>query len=185
MKGILFTQFLEFVERRFGLEVADSILTGTTLPLGGIYTSVGTYDHRELVTLLISLHQATGVAVPELVREYGRALFRVLARGYPQLLSGAGDLFTLLERVEGTIHVEVRKLYPDTELPTLHATRSADGEMTVVYRSERGFADLAQGLIEGAARHFDAAIELRRDELGDRPGTHARFVVRQKVAVTA
>ena len=69
MKGILFTQFLEFVERRFGLEVADSILTGTTLPLGGIYTSVGTYDHRELVTLLISLHQATGVAIVFLIEE--------------------------------------------------------------------------------------------------------------------
>ncbi len=86
MKGIVFTQFLDFVEARFGPEMADSILTGASLPSGGIYTAVGTYDHHELVTLLVGLNQATGVAIPELVREYGRALFGVLARGYPQLL---------------------------------------------------------------------------------------------------
>ncbi len=57
--------------------------------------------------------------------------------------------------------------------------------MTVDYRSDRGFADLAHGLIEGAARHFGVDVVLDRQELGASPGTHARFLVRLRVAVPA
>jgi len=53
-----------------------------------------------------------------------------------------------------TIHVEVRKLYPDAELPTFTCDTSTPGRLTMLYRSSRPFADLAEGLIAGCIAHF-------------------------------
>ncbi|MGF1754528.1 heme NO-binding domain-containing protein, partial [Vibrio makurazakiensis] len=49
MKGIIFTEFLELVEQKFGLDMLNEVLklSGD----GGVYTSVGSYDHRKLVIL--------------------------------------------------------------------------------------------------------------------------------------
>ncbi len=57
MKGIVFTEFLEMVEDKFGLETVDSIIENSNLPSEGIYTSVGTYDFNEMVSLITSLHK--------------------------------------------------------------------------------------------------------------------------------
>ena len=42
MKGIIFTEFLDLVEEKFGLEMVDKIIEQSNLDSGGIYTSVGT-----------------------------------------------------------------------------------------------------------------------------------------------
>jgi hypothetical protein len=48
MKGVVFTEFLEMVEDRFSPDMADRIIEGAGLASGGVYTTVGTYDHREM-----------------------------------------------------------------------------------------------------------------------------------------
>ena len=57
MKGIVFTEFLEMVEETFGLETVDTIIENSNLPSEGIYTSVGTYDFNEMVSLITALHK--------------------------------------------------------------------------------------------------------------------------------
>jgi len=37
--------------------------------------------------------------------------------------------------------------------------------MSMIYKSERGFADFAQGLIEGCINHFDEKIKIEREDL--------------------
>ena len=51
MKGIVFVQFVEMVEEKFGLATADRIIEQSKLSTNGAYTSVGTYDHTELLQL--------------------------------------------------------------------------------------------------------------------------------------
>ena len=46
MKGIVFTEFFELVEDKFGLEVVQQIIDECKLESEGIYTSVGTYSHK-------------------------------------------------------------------------------------------------------------------------------------------
>ncbi|EOG7766780.1 heme NO-binding domain-containing protein, partial [Vibrio parahaemolyticus] len=53
MKGIIFTEFMELVESKFGLEVLDQVLELSDDE--GVYTSVGSYDHRDLVKLIVNL----------------------------------------------------------------------------------------------------------------------------------
>lgn len=71
MKGMVFTQFLDMVEAEFSPEAADKIIVQAGLPSGGSYTSVGTYDHSEIVALVAQLSQETGLHVPAPVEAFG------------------------------------------------------------------------------------------------------------------
>ena len=180
MKGIVFTELLEMVEETFSPEVANRIIEASDLPSGGAYTAVGTYDHREMVRLVTTLGKETGIAVPDLLQAFGRHLFGRFVAGYPRLFTGVDSAFSFLASIEGYIHVEVRKLYPDAELPTFECDGSVPGRLTILYRSARPFADLAQGLIVGCTEHFCENVSIEREELSDEHGTCVRFVLTRR-----
>ena len=77
----------------------------------------------------------------------------------------------------GKTHGEVRKLYPDAELPTFTCDTSTPGRLTMLYRSSRPFADLAEGLIAGCVAHFGEPMLMHRDNIANSHGTHVRFVL--------
>jgi hypothetical protein len=175
MKGIVFTEFLEMVEDRFSPAIADRIITAADLPSGGAYTAVGTYDHTELVRLVTRLSTETGITASDLVRAFGTHLFSRFATGYSQLFDGIGSVFAFLEGLEGYIHVEVRKLYPDAELPQFVCVIANPHTLTLTYQSVRPFADFAEGLLLGCIAHFDEPIDVHREDLPGVPGTAACF----------
>lgn len=178
MKGVVFTEFMEMVEARMGLDMLDRIITDAQLPNDGAYTSVGTYDHAELVRLVMALSAATGMSTPELVHVFGQHLFQRFSVTYPMLFGDVTTAFEFLSRIDGVIHVEVRKLYPDAELPKLHCEYLGDNEMTILYSSPRGFGDLAAGLIDGCIRHFNEPIRVERTDLEKEAGCHrVRFLL--------
>ena len=59
MKGIVFTQFLEFVEAEFGVVVTDRVVSSCDLASGGSYTAVGTYPHTEILDMTAALAGAS------------------------------------------------------------------------------------------------------------------------------
>ena len=180
MKGVVFAEFLEMVEDRFSPEIADRIIEASDLPSGGAYTSIGTYDHAEMVQLVTQLSVVTGTTVPFLVHTFGKYMFGQFFVLYPQLFEGIKSAYSLLEKVDSTIHVEVRKLYPDAELPRFKCNSSEPGRLTMIYQSPRGFADFAAGLIEGCIEHFGETIDVQREDLSGGQGTHVRFSLTQQ-----
>jgi hypothetical protein len=165
MKGVVFTEFMELVESRMGLDMLDRIITEADLPNNGAYTSVGTYDHAELVRLVQALSNATGTPVPALIHLFGEHLFQRFSVGYKHVFVGASNAFDFLACIDEVIHVEVRKLYPDAELPKLTCERLSPQELTMLYSSPRGFADLAEGLIHGCIKYFGETIDVIRNNL--------------------
>ena len=115
---------------------------------------MGTYDHREMVTLVGKLSEQLQTPVPDLLRLYGRYMFASFKRNYSPFIDRSPNAFDLLNSIQHYIHVEVRKLYPDAELPHFTVTQPADGHMVMHYESDRKLADFAQGLIEGCLAHF-------------------------------
>ncbi len=177
MKGIVFTEFLDLVETGFGMQVADKVLTkGCPFHLG--FTSVGTYDHRDLLSMVQQLSQETGAAAPDLVQAFGKHLFYKFLNSYPAAFAGINNTADLLRNVEGAIHVEVLKLNPDAELPRFSFPESEDGVFSIEYHSNRPFADLALGLIEACVEHFQESKIVERIDLDGPPGTHALFRLR-------
>lgn len=165
MKGIVFTEFIEFVESRFDQPTADGIMDDGPLASGGAYTAVGTYDPGEMVELLTRLSRRTQMPCCDLLRAYGEHLFTVFAEQYSQFFADTHCALDFLMTVENYIHIEVRKLYPDAELPHLTHQRRSDGELDLIYESNRGLADLAEGLIRGCIRHYGNGVALCRQDL--------------------
>ena len=75
MKGIVFTEFLELVENKFGLEMVDTIILNSNLKSNGVYTSVGTYSFSEMLQLLTHLSEKTGISIDDLLLIYGEHFF--------------------------------------------------------------------------------------------------------------
>lgn len=161
MKGMIFTNFIEMIDEVFSPEITEQLIDKVQPASGAAYTTVGSYDHTEILNLVVGLSELTGEDVPNLVRAFGHYLFAALGKAHPEYIADVASTFELLQRVHEHIHVEVRKLYPDAELPTIGC--EVDGnQLTVNYQSERPFAGVAEGLIMGCIEHFGEDIALER-----------------------
>ncbi|MGJ8726065.1 MAG: heme NO-binding domain-containing protein [Roseibacillus sp.] len=167
MKGVVFTSFLEMVEEAHGFDMVDTLIEKSDLPSGGIYTAVGTYDHTEIVNLVVTLSQETEIEVPVLLQAFGKHLFGILIGAYPQFGEGLTTSLDMFESIEHHIHVEVRKLYPDAELPRFECDRVGPKELKMTYESSRHFEDLCEGLIRGATDHYKESATITRETLPD------------------
>lgn len=177
MKGVVFTEFLTFIESQFDLPMVDHLITSTNPKSEGAYTSVGTYDSTELVAMVAELSQKTGAPIPGLIKAFGGHLFSHFASAHADTMGDVNTSEELLSSVENRIHVEVRKLFPDAELPTIGFAQVNEKTSEVLYQSSRPFADLCEGLIDAAIKHFNDPIALTREDLGAGDGTHAKFVL--------
>lgn len=181
MKGIVFTEFLEMVEDKFSPEVADQIIEASNLSTGGAYTSVGTYHHTELIEMVGHLSSESGIEVVPLVKVFGEHLFGRFVELYPDFFVGVESCFDFLNLIEGHVHVEVRKLYPDAELPTFGTAQPDPTVLEMIYESKRPLAPVAEGLIRGCIAHYKEDITLRSEDLSGGANTRVKFIL-EKVA---
>jgi hypothetical protein len=175
---MVFTEFLDYVSSQFSEDMVDDIIAAAAVPNGGAYTSVGTYNYGEMVALCVALSERTQVPVPILVRDFGDRLADTFARDFPDFYRRAGNLFDFLTSIEKHIHVEVRKLYPDAELPLFVVESRTDSRLVIRYESPRRMGHLSEGLILGSARQYDVQIVVKSTELPHVPGGMAvRFEI--------
>ena len=177
MKGIVFTEFLDFVADRFGDDMVDDIIEAGDLPSRGAYTAVGTYSHGEMVTLCTTLAERTAQPPADLIRAFGERLSGSFARDYPAFFRRAGTFFDFLESIEAHIHVEVRKLYPDADLPTFKVEERTPTRMVMLYSSPRRMAPLADGMIIGSAQQFGVVAHVDAATVEGSDGEATRFVI--------
>ncbi len=158
MKGILFSEFISLVEDKFGLETCQSMLDDSEDP--GIYTSVGTYDHRDLIKLISTLSKLTGVSSSDLQQVYGESVFNQLFNSMPELEGKYDNTFSFIKSVEESIHIEVKKLYPQAKPPRFSFISESASELVMDYHSARCLSHVCFGLIKGCANHFNQAVTI-------------------------
>jgi hypothetical protein len=180
MKGIVFTELVGFVERHASIPVAESIISGAALDNDGAFTSVGNYPHSEAIKLVLSASEELDIPPADLMRQFGNELFPRLLDAHPQFIGEEpDDAFTFLSKVQTHIHVEVAKLYTDSNPPAVRTTLQ-DGEMIVSYSSHRPFAMIAMGLIEGCCAYFDDTLVVELHEDLDPASKRATFSITRK-----
>jgi hypothetical protein len=180
MKGVVFTEFMDMVEQRFSADMLDDIIDDAQPASGGAYTAVGTYPHGEMVALVSALAARSGAPVPDLLRAFGEYLFGRFFQGYPSFFKGQHDAFSFLAGIDDVIHAEVRKLYPDAELPRFEVEHHDERCLRIVYSSGRHFEDLAEGLIVGCIAHFGQPATLRRETVGEGEQRRERFLLERR-----
>lgn len=177
MKGVVFTEFMEMVENVFSTDVLELIIEKSNLPNNGAYTSVGTYDHQEIVRMTINLSEHLKVPVNDLLETFGIHLFGRFSQMYPMFFKDQTHAFEFLQKVDSYIHVEVKKLYPDAELPRFFHQQVNTHTLILYYMSSRHFENLALGLIKGCLEYFKnpAKITLENSEYEGNPAI--KFVI--------
>lgn len=176
MKGIVFTEFLDLVEEKFGLEMVDKIISESDLPSDGIYTSVGTYDFAEMLALVTNLSKATDLSVDDLLLVYGEHFFSVIETSYKGLLDSFSSPIEMLASIENHIHVEVRKIYPDAELPTFTIEDQTDNHLVMTYKSSRAMYYFGLGLMNSTFAHFKKDAKIVVEKIKE-DGTEVRFLI--------
>lgn len=176
MKGIVFTEFLDLVEAKFGLETVDEIIEKSDLKSKGVYTSIGTYDFSEMLSLITNLSEKTNISIHDLLYTYGLHFFKVLKESYPKIISNYNSPIELLSSIDSHIHVQVRKIYPDAELPKFDVTEKKENSITLIYSSSRSMYAFALGLIEKTFHHFSKNAKVTYD-LINKDGSKVKFVI--------
>lgn len=178
MKGIVFTEFLDLVEEKFGLVTLDEIIEKSDLPSGGSYTAVGTYEFQEMLQLVTNLSEISGVSVDDLLLTYGEHFFNVLRKSYPHFIEQYDHPIDLLASIESHIHVEVRKIYPDAELPKFETLEQTPTSLIMIYRSSRALYKFGLGLMYSTFGHFGEKVEIETEKM-EEDGTVVKFRINQ------
>ncbi|WP_341220774.1 heme NO-binding domain-containing protein [Polaribacter atrinae] len=179
MKGIVFTEFLDLVEEKFGLEMVDKIIYQSELASEGIYTSVGTYSFSEMLQLVTNLSDNTGISTDDLLLVYAEHFFGMIEKSYPGLLATYKDPIEMLASIENHIHVEVQKNYPEAELPTFIVEEKTENSLTMVYKSSRAMHHFGLGLMNKTFEHFNTEASIVLEKIKE-DGTEVRFIVNKK-----
>ncbi|WP_038172479.1 heme NO-binding domain-containing protein [Vibrio pacinii] len=176
MKGIIFTEFMDLVEQQFGLEELDAVLSQAED--NGVYTTVGSYDHRNLVKLIVQLSQRTGISPQQLQRIFGQSVFHNLYRTLPSnsSLQNCKSTFQFIKLVEDYIHVEVKKLYPDAKPPRFEFLSDSQTKLVFDYISARCMSHVCLGLIEGCAEYYQQKVAVEMENQSE-DGHQVRFMV--------
>lgn len=178
MKGIIFTELVEFVEEKFGFDVADRMIEASLLENKGAYTQAANYPFEELVAIVTQLSQITEIDMGVLIETYGRHLFDRIVGLYPPIVANFTSSLPFIAQVDTFIHPEVKKLYPDADLPSFQLISLSERELIIDYISNKPLIPLARGLMLGAADHFGETIEILEDDTIHNAGQLARFTVR-------
>ncbi|MCG1037257.1 heme NO-binding domain-containing protein [Polaribacter sargassicola] len=178
MKGIVFTEFLDLVEEKFGLEMVDKIISQSKLESEGVYTSIGTYSFSEMLQLVTNLSNNTGISTDDLLLVYAEHFFSVIESSYPGLLATYNDPIEMLASIENHIHIEVQKIYPDAELPTFIIEEKTENSLIMIYKSSRAMHHFGLGLMNKTFEHFNSSASIVLEKIKE-DGTEVKFIVKK------
>lgn len=174
---MVFTQLLAMAESTIGEAKVDEVIDRCSLDSGGAYNAVGNYPCGEFVSLVREFSAETRTDVGTLQKAFGRWMFRNFVSNYPAFFENKSTAFELLESVEHEIHVEVRKLYPDAELPTFETALLDERSFEFVYRSPRGLVSFCHGLIDATLDHFSQKANVTCSQETKNGEVLARFLI--------
>ena len=154
MKGFIFTNFLDFVEKSNGLDMVDEMLSECDLASEGVYSAFNSYEFDELVSLLTFVSKKTGIEPQVLLEAFGRFVFPYLIGKHSYIVEKYSNALDLIAGIESHIHIEVKKLYEDAELPTFSVVEKTQNSLTLIYTSSRGLTYFAIGLMRETLDFF-------------------------------
>lgn len=178
MKGVIFTTFNDMVENEIGINTWDAILESVSPDSKGIYTSVEDFPDEELFAMVTELSERTNTPVTELLEAFGQYLFHVLAMKHSIFVEQEPDFLEFLKSIENVIHKEVKKLYPNPNLPTLSWRQNDAKSLELDYRSPRKLCHLADGLIRGAGEKYQVEFTMDHDPCMHDGADHCCFRIK-------
>jgi hypothetical protein len=176
MKGILFNVVEDVVTEAMSADAWDDVVEAAGVD--GSYTSLATYPDSDLPPLVDAIAAAADLSADETLTLAGRLGFKHLAARNPHLLDGIEGWQHLVESLDSIIHPEVRKIYPDAEVPGFATTTTPDG-LRVVYSSRRQLCALAEGLVIGGGVWYGCELEVEHERCVRKGDADCTMIIRE------
>ncbi len=159
MKGIIFNLLENLIVEKFGDDLMEEIYTEVNFS-SEVPPFVGpeTYPDSELLAIVDYLSEKTNISPDELVFEFGKYMFPILADKYPVFFEGINEPIDFLKNVDGIIHVEVKKLFEGAIPPSILIKQISSNKAILTYRSTGHLCKLVEGMLEGVAKHYNQKV---------------------------
>lgn len=177
MKGVVFTEFIEFIENKFGFDVCDDMIEKSNTSTNGVFTQAGNYPFSDMFNMVKTLSDITSIAIPDLIQAYGEHLFGMLIKIYPKPVTAYNNSFDFIENVEHVVHPEVKKLYPDSDLPTFEPISRDLNMLKIKYISSKPLMDFAKGLMIACGKHYGENLTINYEVLKGGESYEAEFTI--------
>lgn len=158
MKGIIFNVLESFITDNYGEDTFEDIIANCTLETTEPIVGPGTYPDGDMVEIIVKSSEKLGLSTDEFFKKLGRYTFAKLAERHPNFVTHFKHPKDFLKTVDGVIHVEIRKLYQDSYLPSFKYFEPSEKELVITYYSKRKLYALMEGLIDGVAEYFSVPI---------------------------
>jgi hypothetical protein len=165
MKGIILSEFVEFIEQELGEDTAQKIIDDSEVKSDGAYSRIGLYDYQELIQLLTQAVAETETEATVLLERFSDHLFMVFKRDYSLFFDNVGSAAEMLKQIDDHIHLEVKKLYPDAVLPSFSHTQQG-AILNLYYTSPRPLALVAHSLVGACLKFFGNNEGLLTSDIG-------------------
>lgn len=176
MKGLVFTTFYDYCEATHGADFLDDVIADARLPHRGAYTSVGTYPFSEMVALITALAAKSGRDLKQTLEAFGAHCFATWVKNWPAQFDGK-CLFDVLASIDDFHEEQVRRLYPDAELPSFRVEARDPHRLVLGYHSCKPLADLAVGVISGAADYLNEPVRISSTNAQGNGGNYVRIEI--------
>jgi hypothetical protein len=164
MQGIIFNALEEFVLENADMEVWNDVIEMSNVPSEGAYTAGVNYSDDEIVALASSLCEKLGVPLTDGLRLFGEFLFGFLLSRGPIELKDYQNAQSLLTDLENVIHRDVKRIHPDAYTPFFEYIPKDGNSGELIYRSKRKLCAVAEGLINGEAKHFSQKLDMKHSQ---------------------
>lgn len=176
MKGIVFHLLEQVVTKHYGEKTWDTLLLDAGLE--GVYTSLGSYDDAELFKIVGAASQRLGLPPGDIVSWFGRNAMPLLSHHYGKVFANHTSTRAFVLTLNSIIHPEVRKMYPGADVPNFDFDTSSPDVLVMHYRSKRQMCSFAEGLLLGAADHFQETAHIDHPLCMHRGDPHCELRIR-------
>ena len=111
------------------------------------------------------------IPLNDLLEAFGLFLLPKLIEKHDYIIHQYNHPLDLIEGIEQHIHIEVKKLYDDAELPTFNNISRTENKLVIEYTSQKELSHLAIGLIRGTLKHFNINGTILMDRVTERDHT--------------
>lgn len=158
MHGLIFSELKKYVETKFDSKTWQTLLEKAGLK-GNMYLAASVYPDSDLLALVTTACQMTGLAPKAVLEDFGEFIAPDLVAQYLFLIKPEWTFLDFLCNTEETIHKVVR-FHKGVTPPRLVVNRISDSAVVISYDSERKMCALLKGIVKGAAAHYKEKADI-------------------------
>src|SRR5688572_11547193 len=136
MHGMILTELRNYVKTKLGDQAWSDLLAKAGMG-PKLYVPFEAYPDKDVVTLVTTASEMTGLPVPVILEDFGEYLVPYLLSKYQDLIPPDWRTLDVIEHAENEIHTAVRKLNAGADPPQLVCKRLGPNELLLTYSSHR------------------------------------------------